>query len=1086
MLSGYTSALNAINKSTSYTSVPGCWLEYNMNDLIDGVNITASTDVTSSSGDTLPFKKLFPVKSIIDPRRPKSAGIKYLILNNSVNQYPTVYSTSTNQTYRLYYPGEKTEYKYWVSKRAVGTSLSGCMLTVAYPVAKTAASNKITIKFETSHSKPTAWTVKIKNLSGVESTIATNVVVPNNGVVDLYYDGAQWTTTKFTVPSQPVGISEIKVEVTSVSIANEYLGIIEIAAKYVKDVTDRLVTFDVRKQSSNSSDGITPVGMVTANSLSLDLNCYDGTGFVYDKTFPFDKNKINLYKNIVVEPFITIENSDKIPYGVFYSTEEFSLSEYGDISISALDGAGYLQKIMAPDILMRDYSSQAIIRRLLDSVGFTNYNFNTATTDSSTVTPMFYYTDSTKTMWQHIQDLCNDTQMIAVFDEYDVLQFYTREYLFQNKNSVFKFRYDAKGTNGENLPNIIDLKKTIVPSAKAVKVRYTPQLTSQYTYSADPVYESGIIKLGAAALVKTLDASTGVGGSIFTEPVSVYESAVDHVFYQKAGFLLINKEIIEFDAIKYIYQLAGQSTTAEQWITSDVDIAKYQGLSQPGTFRPTGEFRIKQRNAFGLLSAPVTHEVNLAAIKSRWSTYVYDKDAKTTTLNNNLMTLESTDSNGLKTPRSMLTVNSLITATPTATSPTKYTISSTTAKTIKSGYNNFVVSTSMYFPIAKNSDGTSSGNQICVGGMAVCLNAAHTTGYIVHVEPVQSAVARDLKERCVKIIKVVNGVATTLPDSQTDQNQFQSIQGGKMYNIQLKVNTTTNNTETFKTFKLMIDNTEILAIDKNPIATTNVAGLVAGIGTVRYDYMYTSPITDEEFNTKEVYNPYKGYLGQNSFLVKQFSNFVLSKSSVTEEIGYMEEFGPVAREIIKISSRITSGDNTPAIPRYPVITMNPFATIIGSNIDAFTMEAYVLNNSGTYTMLSDGETKFFKVIGDSIVKSDSFEYMDPNLTQEEKQEQFAFDSNWIQKESEAKALAEWMKTQWSKQQTIVEMSIFFNPLLQIGDVVEISYPKAGLYSSEDSSIPSGFSVGKYIVLDMNHDWVDGPSTKILCRSIYVG
>jgi len=1082
MLTGYNTALEAINKSVSYTSVPGCWIEYNMNDLIDGADIVSSTDVTTSSGDTLPFKKLFPIKSIIDPRRPKTAGIKYFILNSAVNQYPTVYSASSNQTYRLYYPGDKVEYKYWVSKRAIGTSLSGCLLTVSYPVSKTAASNKITIKFETSHTKPNAWTVKIKDLAGLESTISTNAVVPNNGVVDLYYNGSSWSTTKFTTPSSPVGISEIKVEVTSVTTANEYVGIIEIAAKYIKDVTDRIVTFDVRKQSSSSSDGITPVGMVTANSLSIDLNCYDGTGFMYDKTFAFNKDKINLYKNIIIEPFITIENSDKIPYGVFYATEEISLSEYGDVSISALDGAGYLQKIMAPDILMRDYSSQAIIRRLLDSVGFTNYNFNTTTTDSSTVTPLFYYTNSTKTMWEHIQDLCNDTQMVAVFDEYDVLQFYTREYLFQNKDAAFKFRYEKIGNN---LPNIVDLKKTVVPSAKAVKVRYTPQLTSQYTYSADPVYESGIIKLGAAALTQTLSSSTGPGGSIFTEPVSVYESAVDHVFYQKAGYLLINKEVIEFDAIKYTYKVAGQNLTAEQWITSDIDIAKYQGLSEAGTFKPTGEFRIKQRNAFNLLTAPATHEVNLSAIKSRWTTYVYDKDAKTSTLNNNLITLESTDSQGLKTPRSMLTVNSLITATPTSTSPTKYTISSTTAKTIRSGYSNFVAATSMYFPIAKNSDGTASGNQICVGGIAVCLNEAHTSGYIVHVEPVQSAVARDLKERCVKIIKVVNGVATTLPDSQTDSNQFQNITGGKMYNIQLKVNQTTNGTETYKTFKLMIDNTEIFILDKDPLPTTNRVGLVAGIGTARYDYLYTSPITESEFVTKEVYNPYKSYLGQNSFLVKQFSSFILSKGSVTEEIGYMEEFGPVAREIIKLSARITSGDNAPAIPRYPVITMNPFATIVGSNIDAFTMEAFVINNSGTYTMLSDGETKFFKVIGDSIVKSDSFEYIDPNLTDKEKQEQFAFDSNWIQKESEAKALSEWMKTQWSRQQTIIEMSVFFNPLLQVGDIVEISYPKSQLYSSEDSSIPAGYSVGKYVVLDMNHDWVDGPSTKILCRSIYV-
>lgn len=1082
MLTGYPTALDAINKSTSYTSVPGCWIEYNMNELIDGASITASSDVTTSTGDSLPFQKLFPVKSIIDPRRPKTAGIKYFIMNANINQYPTVYSSSVNQSYRLYYPGDKVQYKYWVSKRAVGTSLSGCLLTVVYPPAKTAASNKITIKFETSHSKPTAWTVKAKNLSGVESTIATNVTVPNNGVVDLYYNGSTWSTTKFTTPPEPVGISEVKVEVTSVSVANEYVGVIEIAAKYVKDVSDRLVTFDVRKQSSNSSDGVTPVGMVTANSLSLDLNCYDRSGLMYDKTFAFNKDKINLYKNILIEPFIKIDGSAAIPYGVFYATEDLSITEYGDVSITALDGAGYLQKIMAPDILMRDYSSQAIIRRLLDSVGFTNYNFNTTSTDSSTVTPMFYYTDSTKTMWQHIQDLCNDTQMIAVFDEYDMLQFYTREYIFQNKASSFKFRYDKIG---DNLPNIVNLKKTTVPSAKAIKVRYTPQLTSQYSYSADPVYESGIIKIGAAALIKTLEASTGAGGSIFTEPVSVYESAVDHVFYQKAGYLLINKEIIEYDAIKYTYQVAGGSTIAEQWITSDVDIAKYQGLSTAGTFKPTGEFRIKTRNAFGLLTAPARHEVDIASIKSRWTTYVYDKTAKTSTLNNNLISLDTSSSEGLKTPRSMLTVNSLITATPTSTSPTKYTIASTSVKTIRDGYDNFVVSTSMYFPLARNADGSTSGNQICVGGLAICLNEAHTSGYIIHIEPPQSAVARDLKERCVKVIKIVDGVATVLQDTQTDSNQFQSIQGGKMYNIQVKVNKTTSNGETFMSFKLMIDNTEIFAIDKSPLPITQRAGLVSGIGTVRYDYLYTSPISDSEFITKEVYNPYKSYLGQNSFLVKQFSNFILSKSSVPEEIGYMEEFGPMAREIIKISSRITSGDNAPAIPRYPVITMNPFATIVGSNIDSFTMEAFVINNSGTYTMLSDGETKFFKVIGDSIVKSDSFEYIDPSLTAIDKEEQFAFDSNWIQKESEAKALSDWMKTQWSKQQTILEIEVFSNPLMQIGDIIEVSYPIADLYSTENTQIPAGQSSGKYVVLDLNHDWVDGPSTKILCRSIYV-
>ena len=268
-----TTALDAINKSISYSSTPYCWFEYNMNELIEGTTVTASSDVTSSSGDTLPFKKLFPVKTIIDPRRPKVAGIKYFIMNNSITQSSSVYSSSKDMTFRLYYPGEKVQYKYWVSKRATGYLVPDCLITVSYPNAKTAYTNKITIKFETSHCKPSAWTVKITNLSGVETTISSNATVPDSGVVDLYYNGSSWSTTEFTTPSTPVGIQSVKVAVTSVNVANEYVGIIEIAAKYVKDVTDRIVSFDVRKESSNSSDGVTPVGSVTANSFSLNLNC---------------------------------------------------------------------------------------------------------------------------------------------------------------------------------------------------------------------------------------------------------------------------------------------------------------------------------------------------------------------------------------------------------------------------------------------------------------------------------------------------------------------------------------------------------------------------------------------------------------------------------------------------------------------------------------------------------------------------------------------------------------------------------------------------------------------------------------------
>jgi hypothetical protein len=80
-----------------------------------------------------------------------------------------------------------------------------------------------------------------------------------------------------------------------------------------------------------------------------------------------------------------------------------------------------------------------------------------------------------------------------------------------------------------------------------------------------------------------------------------------------------------------------------------------------------------------------------------------------------------------------------------------------------------------------------------------------------------------------------------------------------------------------------------------------------------------------------------------------------------------------------------------------------------------------------------------------------------------------------------------MTAQWSRQQKVISLETFINPIIQIGDVVEISYPNNGIYSSEDSSIPSGELAGKFIVLsiDSTYDKDSPPTTSLACRSIHI-
>ncbi len=169
----------------------------------------------------------------------------------------------------------------------------------------------------------------------------------------------------------------------------------------------------------------------------------DRTVTTFDKTQAFNSSKVYLYKKAQVNPYIKLYNSggaksdskgayDLIEQGTFF-LDTWSISEYGEVSLVALDGAKVLQEIFSPGILCEGYSATAIIRRLLDGVGFTNYRIyskSSSVPDQSIFSPQYWWTENNKTVWEALQEICRDSQMTAVFSYDNVLNFYTREYLF--------------------------------------------------------------------------------------------------------------------------------------------------------------------------------------------------------------------------------------------------------------------------------------------------------------------------------------------------------------------------------------------------------------------------------------------------------------------------------------------------------------------------------------------------------------------------------------------------------------------------------------------------------------------------------
>jgi hypothetical protein len=348
--------------------------------------------------------------------------------------------------------------------------------------------------------------------------------------------------------------------------------------------------------------------------------------------------------------------------------------------------------------------------------------------------------------------------------------------------------------------------------------------------------------------------------------------------------------------------------------------------------------------------------------------------------------------------------------------------------------------------------------------------------------------------REIEFYKIKAGKLIRMTDSQkdTDGSIITGLNGGKLYKVDIRANYSTPTVAAGQptpskvlTLRIAINNQSFVVVDlgdKDPIPTiTQKVGLVSQQGVAAFDYIYTSPLTIEEFTANDNFDPYKGFLGGTNSIVKTFADFLFNQTSKQVSQTWIAEFGPVARELKRIQSRYT----TPGFPLYPKLVNNSDVTIAGTSLDSFTMDVYVLNNTGTFTALANEDEKQFIVVGNSIVPSDSFEYIDPALTDAEKQEMIGFDSTWIQRESEAKDLSKWMTEQWSKQQRVITLQTFLNPIIQIGDIIQISYPNNKIYSEEDI-LPAGYSRSKYVVLaiDSAYDKDSPPTTSITCRSIY--
>jgi hypothetical protein len=409
------------------------------------------------------------------------------------------------------------------------------------------------------------------------------------------------------------------------------------------------------------------------------------------------------------------------------------------------------------------------------------------------------------------------------------------------------------------------------------------------------------------------------------------------------------------------------------------------------------------------------------------------------------------------------------------TIPTTKTVSTTNGNSYNAGYFSFGTSLIMKDTLE---------NTLHAGGVGFFLNESATSGYYIIMESTSSASAI-LDKKSVRIEKWIGSNKIPLKEVGTrTESTIEGIFGGRTYNVDVKVkidNQSVTITAFINGYGITVTDTTYKINNKVEIKSTILPpskkmGLVCTRGEVAFDYGYANTLTPFQYEDRiSELNIYQGQFN-NDLINTSYGDLIYMANYQADEISTgnkkavaVDEFGTVVREIIK---RDVSFNKRPAYPTMWSTGINPFAKILGNKISNFGSQIFVMNNTSQTIPLSNGAEASFLLLGNSLGNSGELEYSTDELNDYVNKEPAVFISSWLQNESDVKSLANWIKSNVVNKGKIINMTIFGNPLISVGDIVSIKNVYQGLAGTES-----------FIVTEVKHSFSEGLETSITCRTL---
>lgn len=526
------------------------------------------------------------------------AGVEYVFKNNRPGD-PYIYNHPTNpianQNVSPYYMA----YNNFVSPDSVDSSWrKGRNFLAAYNAAFkyyfynfTAANNTASIFTKYTNKMPVNKIImKVNSIKNIPSSCqiytldssgswgsATTISSPfdSNGLAKIYWNGTAWTTTQWgsipTYDNNIISLSKdiygIKVVFTSTASSEPFMNevhLVEISPRLELDISAYVKGFSINQELSNDSLP-TPIGIVNSDTTTINfVNLPDQTTNVQ----PFDEFSgalaglvgKNVNMRIIVQPFGQDSSYSETQIATMV-TRAWENDGVESSTATCFDKIKSLSTIPATSFYQRGANPAMIVSSLLDSVGFTDYDYDDLVqlSDLYLKNPIPYYwtvTNKGKSVLECIQDVLLPYQTSMYTDAYGIIRFKHISEIVKSSASASYAVTDI--AYGNIKPNIMEFNINNETSPSTVTVEYNTIAPSEYVNGADPLVTQSAKRfpvatfqneiLGYIRLAKTLKTTDK---HLVFKYVPPFESNIGSF----SGYLVIGQEIIYYDGVEYTFKI---------------------------------------------------------------------------------------------------------------------------------------------------------------------------------------------------------------------------------------------------------------------------------------------------------------------------------------------------------------------------------------------------------------------------------------------------------------------------------------------------------------------------------------------------